>query len=267
LSAAIDQDSDAPHRARVECLILRRRADLTDSKRVPRAALALLFSLAVCLGSQALAQSGYLAGQEVDFHAFLGPPPAADSLWDHAEQGLVESLQAVDDSRWQMAELDQKELYSRFTESFGKPIDKKGAPVLVALLDRAIVDLEATATAAKDYFHRPRPFQRLQLQRVCEKRTPPKPEANPMQGSSYPSGHSVRGWAVAMILARVAPDRTDAVMKRAEEYQESRLVCGMHFPSDVEAGHDVATAVVARLDSSPEFQADLARARKEYAGH
>ena len=239
-----------------------------SSKSIRHTLFVLLFSLTGC-GTPPLgwAQSGYLAGQEVDFHSVLGPPPAADSPWDHADEGLVEALQAADTTRWQTAELDQKDLYPRFTEALGKPIDRTTSPALVALLDRAIADASVTTGAAKDYFHRPRPFQRLQLQRVCEKSAPPKPEANPTRGDGYPSGHSVRGWTVAMILARVAPERTEAVMKRAEIYQESRLVCGMHFPSDVEAGHDVASAVVARLDSSATFQADLARARKEYAGH
>jgi acid phosphatase (class A) len=236
-------------------------------KSVRHAAVVLLFGLTGCGAALSWAQSGYLAGQEVDFHTVLGPPPAADSLWDHADEGLVEALQAVDDTRWQTAELDQKELYTRFTDAFGKPIDRKTSPALVTLLDRSIADASTTTSAAKDYFHRPRPFQRLQLQRLCEKSAPPKPEPNPTRGDGYPSGHSVRGWTVAMILARVAPERTEAVMKRAEVYQESRLVCGMHFPSDVEAGHDVASAVVARLDSSTAFQADLARARKEYAAH
>jgi hypothetical protein len=36
-----------------------------------------------------------------------------------------------------------------------------------------------------------------------------------------------------MILARVAPDRTPPLMARAAEYAESRLICGVHFPSDV----------------------------------
>jgi acid phosphatase (class A) len=208
--------------------------------------------------------SGYLAGREVDYRTVLGPPPAVDSPWDHSDQELVEVLQSVDDARWQMAERDQEELYPRFAEAFGRPIDPNTSPALVALLDRAIVDVETTASAAKDHFGRPRPFQRLQLHRVCEKSSPPKPEPHAMHGVSYPSGHSSRGWAVAMILARIAPDRTEALMARAEQYEESRLVCGMHFPTDVEAGHAVATAVVAHLDGSKAFQADLARARKEH---
>jgi acid phosphatase (class A) len=213
------------------------------------------------------AASGYLAGREVDFQSILPGPPAVDSLWDRADQGLVESFQAVDDARWQLADLDANALYPRFAEAFGTQIDKKTSPALVKLLDKSIDDVDATASAAKDHFHRPRPFQRLQLQRVCDKATPPKPEAHPTHGTSYPSGHSTHGWTVAMILARVAPERSEALLARAQEYEESRLVCGMHFPSDVEAGHEVAIAVVAHLDASSEFQADLNKARKEHTAH
>jgi acid phosphatase (class A) len=214
----------------------------------------------------ARAQSrGYLAGHEVDFRAILGPPPAVDSPWDHADQELVEDFQKVDEARFEDARLDEQLLLSRFDKAFGRSIDTKTSPLLVALLNRALLDVDATASAAKDHFHRPRPYQRLQLQRVCNKGDAPTPEEHPMHGSSYPSGHSVHGWTVAMILARVDPDRSQSLMQRAEEYEESRLICGMHFPTDVEAGQVVAAAVVARLDSSSDFLADLAKARKEHA--
>jgi acid phosphatase (class A) len=223
--------------------------------------------LALVAQPEAHAESGYLSAHEVDFHGVLPGPPQVDSLWDRSDQGLVEAYQSVDDTRWQMADLDAAQLYPRFEEAFGRPIDKKTSPALVTLLDRAIEDVDATASAAKDYFHRPRPFQRIQLQRVCDKSTAPTPEAHPTQGNSYPSGHSTHGWTVAMILARVAPDRSAALFARAQMYQESRLVCGMHFPSDVEAGHEVAIAVVSHLDASNDFQTDLSKARKEHTAH
>jgi acid phosphatase (class A) len=216
----------------------------------------------------ALAQDkGYLVGHELDFHTILGPPPAVDSRWDHADQELVQVYQNVDDARFESAKLDEEKLYSRFEKAFGRPIGSGTAPVLVSLLDRALVDVDTTAAAAKDYYHRPRPYQRMQLHRVCNKGDAPKPEEHPMHGSSYPSGHSVHGWTVAMILSRVAPDKAQALMERAEEFEESRLICGMHFPTDVEAGQVVAAAVVTRLDTSSEFRSGLAKARKEYASH
>lgn len=222
------------------------------------------------LAQQPLAQAqsrGYLAGHEVDFRTILGPPPPADSRWDTADQQLVQAYQNVDEARWEMAKLDEQQLYSRFAQAFGRPIDLQHSPALVTLLDRALLDVDTTASAAKDHFHRPRPYQRMQLKHVCNKNDAPVPEEHPMHGASYPSGHSTHGWTVAMILARVAPDRADALMKRAEEYEESRLICGMHFPTDVEAGQVVAAAVVDRLDDSREFQADLSKARHEYMSH
>ncbi len=236
----------------------------------PRIFLGVLLALAGFAGlgaySNAYAQNtGYLSGHEVDFRAVLGPPPAVDSRWDRADQATVMAYQDVDEARWQMAKLDEQQLYARFAEAFGRPIDQRSSPTVLTILDRALLDVDVTASRAKDYFSRPRPFQRMHLQRICDKDDAPEPEEHPMHGASYPSGHSTHGWAVAMILARVAPDHAQALMKRAEEYEESRLVCGMHFPTDVEAGHVIATAVVAHLDASRAFQADLTRARREYS--
>ena len=210
---------------------------------------------------------GYLSGHEVDYRTILGAPPAVDSPWDHADEQLVQAFQGVDDARFQIARLDEKDLYPRFADAFGHPIDRSTSPALVELLDRALRDVDVTAGAAKDHFSRPRPFQRMQLERVCNQSAAPKPQDHAMGGSSYPSGHSTHGWTVAMILARVAPDREAELMARAEEYETSRLICGMHFPTDVEAGHIVATAVVAHLDASRQFQSDLAKARQELGKH
>jgi acid phosphatase (class A) len=105
----------------------------------------------------------------------------------------------------------------------------------------------------------------MRLSRVCGADTAPAPEENPTTGSSYPSGHAAYGWTVAMVLARVAPERAPALIARASEYAESRIVCGVHFPTDIEAGRILAVAVVDRLLASRQFQADLAAARAEYS--
>lgn len=42
------------------------------------------------------------------------------------------------------------------------------------------------------------------------------------------------------------------------------MVCAVHYPSDVAAGRVIATAVVERLHSVPEFSRDLACAQQEY---
>ena len=54
-------------------------------------------------------------------------------------------------------------------------------------------------------------------------------------------------------------------MIRARAYGESRVVCGVHTPSAVEAGRLTAAAVVAALHASDEFRADMDAARAEVA--
>ncbi|HET9693597.1 MAG TPA: hypothetical protein VFP48_04365, partial [Steroidobacteraceae bacterium] len=41
------------------------------------------------------------------------------------------------------------------------------------------------------------------------------------------------------------------------------VVCGVHWPSDVETGRTVGAAAVARLHADPEFVAELSLAREE----
>lgn len=209
----------------------------------------------------------YLVGDRVDFHSILAPPPAAGSLRDTEDEQTVEQWQTVTRERLHSAELDGDSIYPRFDEAFGRSIDRKTSPVLVTLLNRALRDVSYTTFAAKEHFQRPRPHQRVQLKHVCGQAAAPKPETHPMGGSSYPSGHSAYGWAVAMILARVAPDRAELLLARAAEYAESRVICGVHFPSDVDAGHAIAAAVLAHLDSSSDFQTDLSHARAELSSH
>jgi acid phosphatase (class A) len=209
----------------------------------------------------------YLSEPAVDYRRLLAPPPTPGSFEDNADIAAVKALQNVDDASWKSAQLDAAFLYPRFEDAFGRPIDRASFPMLVKLLDRTLREVGATTSAAKLHFHRLRPYQRWVLQRVCGQETPPKPEEHPAGGLSYPSGHSAYGWALAMVLSRVDPDRADLLMQRAEQYAQNRLICAVHFPSDLEAGHVIAAAVIARLDGSPALRRDLARARAEQRSH
>ena len=52
---------------------------------------------------------------------------------------------------------------------------------------------------------------------------------------SYPSGHTAIGWATALVLAEINPDRQNEILKRGFEMGQSRVICGYHFQSDVDA--------------------------------
>lgn len=86
-----------------------------------------------------------------------------------------------------------------------------------------------------------------------------------MRPDSYPSGHSSIGWAWALALAEIVPERADAILARGYDFGASRAICRAHWKSDVEAGRLVGAATVSRLHADPVFLAQLGEARKEIA--
>lgn len=135
----------------------------------------------------------------------------------------------------------------------------------VFILNRVEEDVQTVAFSAKDFYDRPRPYQRFQMEHVCGAEKAPAPEVPLKDGSSYPSGHTSFGWAAVLVLAEVEPEHAQGLLARGQEYGESRIVCAVHYPSDVVGGQLVATAAVARLHTDVEFEEDLQCAKDEHA--
>jgi acid phosphatase (class A) len=208
---------------------------------------------------------GYLHGSEPNFLLLLPPYPVLDSSQDAVDVATFRQMQVGDQtSRWKQAQADAQMTYARFAEPLVIDLDLAKLPIVMHLLSRMERDVLDTTFEAKDYFNRPRPFQRFQMEHVCGAKKAPVPESPLSGGSSYPSGHTSFGWGLALTLAEIAPDHAQAILVRGREYGESRVVCAVHYPSDVAAGQLIATAVVERLHSVPEFSRDLACAKQEY---
>ena len=62
---------------------------------------------------------------------------------------------------------------------------------------------------------------------------------------------SAVGWGWALVLTELVPARADAILQRGREFGYSRVVCNVHWQSDVEAGRTMAAATVARLHADP----------------
>ncbi|MDO9608739.1 MAG: phosphatase PAP2 family protein [Brevundimonas sp.] len=206
---------------------------------------------------------GYLAKDEApNAAAFLPPPPAEGSLRAQDDIAAYRATRALEHSpRWAQAradnEIETPEAPRIFDEALGIRFTPEQMPTLTHLLGRMLGDLETIQTPAKRGFTRPRPF-------VAEPAaTCIAPEPWLAASGSYPSGHAALGWAWALVLTEMAPDRADALLARGLAYGESRAICGVHYPSDVEAGRIVGAALVARLKADPAFQADFAVAARE----
>jgi acid phosphatase (class A) len=66
-------------------------------------------------------------------------------------------------------------------------------------------------------------------------------------------------------LSEIAPDRADSILQRGHAFGQSRVICGAHWQSDVNAGRLVGSAAVAKLHSNPTFLAQMAAAKVEIA--
>ena len=107
---------------------------------------------------------------------------------------------------------------------------------------------------------RKRPYVRM------NETTPvPQEEEELRNSGSYPSGHTIRGWGMALLLAEINPAAQDALLKLGYEWGKSRVILGYHWQTDVDAAITLASASYARLHTSQEFLDDMAKAREEYA--
>jgi acid phosphatase (class A) len=205
----------------------------------------------------------YLDGADLTFHVLAGPPVAGSKADQDDVAGILRRQTETSEARWRTAEDDADRLYDRFSEAFGGKLDRQERPFTIRLLNRLERTVGKPTFAAKDLYQRARPYQRMKLTRVCGKSSAPDADPDVAKRTSYPSGHSAYGWTAALVLADLAPDRAEAVLGRGMDYGESRLVCGVHFPSDVEAGRLIAMAVYERARATAAFKADFACAKAE----
>jgi acid phosphatase (class A) len=210
--------------------------------------------------------TGYLPAESLPNSLALVPPPPASgtAAFGRDEETSRMALELRGSPRWELATRDAvlrfPELAETFSCALNAPIDEVRMPRLVHLLRRTLSDAGRSTTAAKNHYQRARPFM-VNDQPIC---TPSSAEALRGNGS-YPSGHSAIGFALALVLAEVAPDRADALIARGRAFGQSRIVCNVHWASDVQEGQLMAAAVVARLHAEPEFRADVEAARAELA--
>lgn len=110
---------------------------------------------------------------------------------------------------------------------------------------------------AKKHFARPRPYE------VTPK---VKPVLPPPEGSPIPAATPWTATSKASLLSMLVPEHHDAFFARAEEHAQSRVLAGVHFPSDLEGGQTAAAALVASLLADPAVAADFAAVREELRG-
>lgn len=204
--------------------------------------------------------------EAIDSLAILPPPPEVGSIAFLNDQAMYEKGRMLRNTpRGEQASIDAEishgEVEQTLSEAFGFPINEKEAPEIYKLLQNILKDASYLATrSAKLHYMRIRPFVFYGVD-TCN----PKDQEKLKTNGSYPSGHSTTGWAMALVLSEINPERADIILKRGYEIGQSRVICGYHWQSDVDAARMVAAAIVAKLHANDKFMAQLGKAKAEFS--
>jgi len=210
--------------------------------------------------------TGYLSRDALpDGLVLIPPPPSAGTVaFALDEETSRRYLMLRGTPHWRLAAEDADLTFPHMAGAFSCALDvqvtEQETPRLYNLLRRVMGDVSLSTRAVKNRYNRTRPFV-MNKEPTCR----PEDEKYLRTNGSYPSGHSATGWALALILVEVAPERTDSILVRGRAFGDSRLVCNVHWQSDVTEGRVIGAAVVARLHADPTFRADLEAAKKEVA--
>lgn len=204
------------------------------------------------------APKSYLGDAIPNTLAILPPAPTPGSFRYEADRGTFLTTRKLKDSpRWALAAADAvqtpKSLMKDLSCAAGVELSPETAPKLEKVYATMAPDLRRATDIAKDVIKRPRPFL-IDDGDTCVA----KPDTY-----DYPSGHTTWGWSMSLVLAELFPERATQILQRGRAYGESRIVCGVHNLSAIDAGRINGAALVAAMHGSPEFRSDLEAARKE----
>ena len=197
---------------------------------------------------------------------FLPAPPDSASarfLYDISQyywgksrrQDTLRAQQAIRD-----VVTDVGEMAREFSPVFGMEISKEKTPAIFKVLNLGVVTMRLSASKLKTTYKRKRPYVVF-----YEPTLIPAEEEDTRNTGSYPSGHTLRGWGMALLLSEINPDAQNEILKKGYEWGESRVIAGYHWQSDTETSRLLASACYARLHTSEAFLKDMAAARKEFA--
>jgi acid phosphatase (class A) len=189
--------------------------------------------------------------------SIISPPPVQDSETTRADLAIVHHAEQTRTSeQTASARIDDlEEDIFIFKETLGADFTPEKLPLTSTLSSHIRNDEGVASKPLKTAYARPRPFQfDSTLHPVC---------TLTKEHNSYPSGHSLSGYLLAFTLVQIVPEKQAEIMKRADDYAHNRIICGVHYPSDIEASRNIAYLMFGYMLANPKFQRELTAAREE----
>lgn len=212
----------------------------------------ILFSLS---GIAFPGETDYIDMKSVNLLEILPEPPHEGSEQFKKEINEILIFQKTrTDEMIRYAKADQNKDIFRFSTIFGESFSAASLPVTALFFRRTISNGSHLADPVKDFWKRTRPYKADTRVSPCVKIP---------SGYSYPSSHALAGRLMAVVLSRMVPEKKDAILKRGHEFAENRVIGGVHFRSDIEAGEHAADRIAKALFSNADFLRDFEASKKE----
>ena len=155
---------------------------------------------------------------------------------------------AINSNEWNVIEKFCNQWDGDLIESFALTLKKLEIPAnddYLQFLAKVSEDLGALIMQIKDYYNRARPFQVAYYSN--------NKEFHPFETISgntpaYPSGHASQGMFLCSIISNHYPEKERELMSLASKIAESRIIMGVHFPSDNQFGIEIAQELMKKED-------------------
>lgn len=187
----------------------------------------------------------YLTPESIDLSSFT--PPTADLVT------VLKLQKERTKSDCERASVEAKGFADAFFGPPYGPLSQREAEALVAFQEKLFQEVKYFTKSLKTKYQTPRPYTLSALVTPCV----------PTENSfSYPSGHAAIAVVSAKTLALLHPNLKSQLLERARVISFDRVLGGVHFPGDVDAGFLLGEMIFERLSSQEKFMKDVKDLKK-----
>jgi acid phosphatase (class A) len=191
----------------------------------------------------------------LDYVRLLAAPPALGSVAAVAELEVVRQVQAArTPAQVEWAQTVDLDCVFNLAEILGPWFRRDRLPATDAFFQALTDDIRAVDRASKAPFQRARPYNVDPTIRPCVRLS---------SSTSYPSGTALQEYLWAELIAEIFPEKEAALLARAQRAAWGRVLAGVHFPSDLEAGRRLVPPFLAECRKNASFRAAFERCRTE----
>ena len=141
-----------------------------------------------------------------------------------------------------------------FSPAISPDFNEKNLPLTALLFKKVTQDTKIATTAAKDIFHRRRPFSWKDTGGAFID-----------NGYAYPSGHTTRAFLWASLLSDLFPEKLEEIKQEARKKAWNRVLLGRHYPDDVYGGEIYGRYLTKEFLKNAQFQEEWKKVGEEVA--